>query len=134
MSHIFMRTCVWEKVTEIQCDSIFWKQFHFFFIILLLLISFIFLYFSLVLIFYFSFQFLLILNCQECSSFLTEFTASIKEHSLSVDQEQIMLELLTNFNLLNEELHAGKFSTLPLFRWMILCIKIYKSLIYQNCK
>ena len=72
---------------------------------------------SLVLISYFSFQFLLNLTCQECSSFLTEFTASLKEHSLAVDQEQTMLELLTNFNLLNEELHAGKFSTLPLFRY-----------------
>ena len=62
---------------------------------------------------------------QECSSFLSEFTESLRELSGTVAQEIPMLELLANFNTLNEELHGGKFATLPLFRSVLSLLILY---------
>jgi hypothetical protein len=47
--------------------------------------------------------------------FLTDFISNLRELAISVDQETVMAEYLSNLTVLKDDLHTGKFPTLPLF-------------------
>jgi hypothetical protein len=55
------------------------------------------------------------MQVKECATFLSDFSSSLSALAAAVNQAAPMAELLENFTILHQELHSGKFASLPLF-------------------
>ena len=49
---------------------------------------------------------------------MTEFASNLSELAASVQQEEVMKDLLGNFKILHDDLESNKFASLPLFRYI----------------
>ena len=49
---------------------------------------------------------------------MTEFASNLSELAASVQQEEVMKDLLGNFKVLHDDLESNKFASLPLFRYV----------------